>query len=58
MRPSEHRASSSTGERVEHDHHRWLLLTILFVTFTIGPSVMKIAILPALGLLLPYALRL
>lgn len=40
------------------DHKGILLLTILFVTFTLGPSVVKLAILPALGLLLPYALKL
>jgi hypothetical protein len=35
-----------------------MLVTVLFVTFTLGPSVMKLAILPALGLLLPYILKL
>lgn len=34
------------------------LFLILFVTFAIGPSVMKLTVLPALGLLLPYVLRL
>jgi hypothetical protein len=34
-----------------------LVVVILFVTFTLGPTVFKLTILPALGLLLPYALK-
>ena len=35
-----------------------MLVTVLFVTFTLGPSIMKLAVLPALALLLPYILKL
>lgn len=33
------------------------LFLILLVTFSLGPSIMKLTILPALGLLLPHVLR-
>lgn len=35
----------------------YAVLAILLVTFSLGPSMMKLTILPALGLMLPYALR-
>ena len=39
------------------DLRNLLVFVILFVTFTLGPTVIKLTILPALGLLLPYALK-
>lgn len=35
----------------------YAVIVILLVTFSLGPSMMKLTILPALGLMLPYALR-